>query len=138
MLRGQASEYKGFPWLCPLAPSLIPLDTSLIRTLQGHTSWVGAVALSSDGRRAVSGSDDNALRVWDLKDGKELVTFTVDANVSACALAQNNRTIVAGDSFGQVHFLRLEGVDLIHRLISSELQKTKNMKRQKGRDVARL
>jgi WD40 repeat protein len=82
-----------------------------IRTLQGHTSAVGAVALTSDGRRVVSGSEDSTLRVWDLKDGKELVTFTVDGNVTACALAQDNRTIVAGDRFGRVHFLRLAGVD---------------------------
>jgi WD40 repeat protein len=82
-----------------------------LRTLQGHTSEVNAVALSSDGRRVVSGSRDHTLRVWDLKDGKELVTFTVEGNVTGCAVAPDNRTIVAGDSFGRVHFLRLEGVD---------------------------
>ena len=81
-----------------------------LRTLQGHTHFVNAVALSSDGRRAVSGSDDRTLRVWDLKDGRELVTFTIDGIVKACALANDNRTIVAGDSFGRVHFLRLEGL----------------------------
>jgi WD40 repeat protein len=61
--------------------------------------------------KQLSGSKDNTLRLWDLKDGKELVTFTVDANVATCTVAQDNRTIVAGDGFGRVHFLRLEGVD---------------------------
>ena len=71
------------------------------------------MALTPDGRRAVSGSVDNALRVWDLRDGKELVTLTVDGNVTACAcaVAQDNRTIVAGDSFGRVHFLRFVEAD---------------------------
>jgi len=32
--------------------------------LQGHRSWVGAVAVTSDGR-VVSGSRDHALRIWD-------------------------------------------------------------------------
>ena len=53
----------------------------------------------------------HVLRVWDLKDGKELVTSTVDGIVDACAVAHDNWTIVAGDNLGRVHFLRLEGVD---------------------------
>jgi WD40 repeat protein len=82
-----------------------------LQTLQGHTSGVTAVALSSDGRRAVSGSPDHTVRVWDLQDGKEVVAFTIDGYVKACAMPQDNRTIVAGDGFGRVHFLRLEGMD---------------------------
>ena len=69
------------------------------------------MAITHDGRRAVSGSRDNTLRVWDLRDGKGLFTLTVDANVTACAVAHDNRTIVAGDSFGRVHFLRLVQAD---------------------------
>jgi WD40 repeat protein len=94
-----------------LAPSLTPLDTSLIRTLQGHTAVVTAVGLSSDGARAVSGSGDETLRVWELKEGKEVLTLTIDANVTACTVGPDSRIIVVGDSFGRVHFLRLEGVD---------------------------
>jgi len=47
------------------------------------------VAITHDDRRAVSGSRDNTLRVWDLRDGKELFTLTVDANVTACAVAHD-------------------------------------------------
>jgi len=42
-------------------------------TLQGHTTGVIAVAVTPS--RVASGSDDNTLRAWELKDGKELVTF---------------------------------------------------------------
>jgi hypothetical protein len=80
-------------------------------TLQGHTGWVNAVAVTPDGRRVVSGSRDNTLRVWDLKDGKEILTLTVDGEVTACIAAQDNRTIVAGDGFGQLHFLHLIEAD---------------------------
>jgi hypothetical protein len=83
-----------------------------IRTLRGHTDLVTAVALTADGRRVVSGSRDHTLRVWDLKDRKELVTFTIDGVVTACTVARCIRTIVAGDGFGRVHFLRLEGVSI--------------------------
>jgi WD40 repeat protein len=73
--------------------------------LEQHPSSVTPVALSADGRRAVSGSDDNTLRVWDLKEGIEMLTFTTDAEMTASAVAHNNGTILAGDSFGRVHFL---------------------------------
>jgi WD40 repeat protein len=81
------------------------------KTLQGHTAELYALAVTPDGRYVVSGSNDHTLRVWDIKDGRELVTFTVDGRVMTCVAAQDSRTIVAGDSFGRVHFLRLEGVD---------------------------
>ena len=69
------------------------------------------MALTPDGSSVVSDSLDNTLRVWDLEDGKELLRFTVDGTVTTCAIALDNRTIVAGDGFGRMHFLRLEGVD---------------------------
>jgi WD40 repeat protein len=33
-------------------------------TLRGHTSGVTSVALSGDGERIVSGSEDQTIRVW--------------------------------------------------------------------------
>jgi NB-ARC domain/WD domain, G-beta repeat/APAF-1 helical domain len=82
------------------------------RTLQRHTDFVHAVAVTPDGRYVVSGSwHDRTLRVWDLKGGNEPITFTVDGNVTTCVAAQDSRTIVAGDTFGRLHFLRLEKVD---------------------------
>ena len=80
-------------------------------TLQGHTSWVTAVVVTPDGRHVVSGSADHTLRVWDLKDGEEILTFTGDGEVSGCIAAQDNRTIVAGDDFGRLHFLRIVEAD---------------------------
>ena len=74
-LRSQASEHKGFPWLRPLGPSLTALAASLVRTLQGHTDNVWAVAVTPDGHHVVSGSADNMLRVWDLSTGETKTTL---------------------------------------------------------------
>jgi WD40 repeat protein len=63
------------PWLRPLQPALDPPGTALLRTLIGHSSVVNCVAITADGRRAVSASDDNTLKVWDLETGEELRTL---------------------------------------------------------------
>ena len=38
----------------------------LVRTLIGHTNWVGSLAFSPDSRHLVSGSSDTTIRIWDL------------------------------------------------------------------------
>jgi WD40 repeat protein len=81
-----------------------------IRTLQSHADRVYAVALTPDDCHIIFCCYDNTLCVRDLNDGKEFVTLTMDGKVNACSLAPDNRTIVAGDDFGRVHFLRLEGL----------------------------
>jgi WD40 repeat protein len=42
----------------------------LIRTLEGHDSVI-AVAITPDGKSAVSASYDSTLKVWDLEKGEE-------------------------------------------------------------------
>ena len=79
-----------------------------LRTVRVHTSQVHSVALTSDGRRAISTSDDKTLKVWDFEKGTTIATFTADARYFVGAVAPDNRTIVAGDSAGRVHFFYLE------------------------------
>ncbi|HUW84091.1 MAG TPA: NB-ARC domain-containing protein [Phycisphaerae bacterium] len=100
------------PWLRPTTPSLTPPGGPLLRTLTGHTASVWAVAVTPDGRQAVSGSFDNTLRVWDLETGRVVATFSADGAVTACAVVPDGLTIVAGDALGQVHILRLEQPDV--------------------------
>jgi WD40 repeat protein len=38
------------------------------------------VAIAPDGKRALSGSEDNTLKLWDLDSGRELRTFTGHSN----------------------------------------------------------
>jgi WD40 repeat protein len=46
-----------------------------LRTLSGHQDDVAAVAVTPDGKRAVSGSYDKTVIVWDLVGGRELARF---------------------------------------------------------------
>jgi len=74
-----------------------------------HTGTITAVALSGDGQRAASVSDDHTLAIWDVKGRMRLAMFTAENPLTCCALAPDGRVVAAGDSYGHVHMLRLEG-----------------------------
>jgi WD40 repeat protein len=60
--------------------------------LTGHDGAVLAVAVTQDGRRAVSGSNDRTVRLWDLKSGQILRTLTGHTDtISAVAVTPDGR-----------------------------------------------
>jgi uncharacterized protein (TIGR03067 family) len=48
-------------------------DGQEVRRFKGHRGFVTSVALSSDDRRALTGSQDQTARLWDVATGKELL-----------------------------------------------------------------
>jgi WD40 repeat protein len=68
----RVAEGSGASWLRPMQAALHPPGTGLIRTLKGHPGAVTGVAVSSDGRLAVSTALDETLTVWDVGSGREL------------------------------------------------------------------
>ena len=52
---------------------------AVLRTLQDHTNYVHDVAFSPDGKRLVSGSGDNTVRLWDVATGAMLQTLQAHA-----------------------------------------------------------
>ena len=63
------------------------------------------MAVSPDGRHAVSGSDDGTLAVWDLGTGNRLATITLDGPIPSVAWHPDGRSIVAGDAGGNLYRL---------------------------------
>lgn len=69
----------------------------IIRTFEGHTSWVHAVALSSDGSRIVSGGTDKTIKVWQPDRGQALHTIqTPGGSVHAAAFSPDGTTFATG------------------------------------------
>lgn len=67
------------------------------RVFHGHTGTVKAVAVTPDGRRAVSGSTDSTLRVWDMVAGAcERVLDGHSGSVNAVAVTVDGRYAVSG------------------------------------------
>jgi WD40 repeat protein len=98
------------PRLRPLWPTLEPAGGSLMRILEGHTSHVEAVALSADGKRAVSGSSDGTLRVWDLEGNQPpRVLESHTDGVTAVALSADGRRAVSASNDKTVRVWDLEG-----------------------------
>ena len=63
----------------------------------GFSKAVNAVALSPDGRQAVSASQDNLLRLWDISTGLLLRTFdTQTGGTDSVAFSPDGRRILAG------------------------------------------
>jgi DNA-binding beta-propeller fold protein YncE len=101
------------PWLRPLQPALNPPGTALIRTLEGHSSFVNGVVVSPDGRCAVSASDDYTLKVWDLEIGRELSTLVGQWQVNGVAVSPDGRRAVTASSDKTLKVLDLEtGLEL--------------------------
>ena len=79
--------------------------------LSGHDGPVAAVAVSADGRRAVSGSGDGTVRAWDLQEGLELAFFAADSMITGLAVTPAGTRVIAGTSTGPVHLLELCGYE---------------------------
>jgi WD40 repeat protein len=71
-----------------------------LRTLEGHTDGVNAVALTADSKRAVSASADRTVAVWDIETGELIASFGADSAVRTCAVASDGLTFVACRSTG--------------------------------------
>ncbi|MBW4493970.1 MAG: WD40 repeat domain-containing protein [Oscillatoria princeps RMCB-10] len=94
-----AKQSKEKPWLRLLTPSLTPPGGAPVSTLTGHTGSVNAVALTPDGKTAVSASNDRTLKVWDLRSGELKSTLTGHTDmVRAVAVTPDGKTAVSASS----------------------------------------
>ncbi|MBL8295023.1 MAG: winged helix-turn-helix domain-containing protein [Bryobacterales bacterium] len=98
------------PWLCPLWPSLTGPGWGTQRILEGHSDAIRAVAITPDGKRAISGSRDNTLRVWDLEGRQAPRVLEGHTNaIRAVAITADGTRAISGSEDRTLRVWDLEG-----------------------------
>ncbi len=87
-----------------------------LRTLRGHSEWIDRIAVDGDWRRAVSASEDQTLKVWDLKTGRPLRTLRGHSDkVTDVALSPDGRLAVSASWDGTLKLWDLDTGDVAGR-----------------------
>jgi WD40 repeat protein len=86
-----------------------------VREFTGHTGHVNAVAVSADGKLAVSGAgvlqprkgrpprlQDSTLRVWDFESGRQKAVFKAAAKITSVAISPDRKFALCGDEKGNL------------------------------------
>jgi WD40 repeat protein len=110
----QVKQWKQSPWLRPLTLSLTSPGGRLLRTLKGHSDSVKALAVTADGKRAISGSSDNTLKLWNLETGQELFTLKGHSNsLRALAVTADGKRAISGSWDNTLKLWNLETGEVI-------------------------
>jgi WD40 repeat protein len=89
------------------AALLVP--TSKIATLNGHTDNVECCAVFAEGRRALSGSSDNTLKVWDLDTNAVIATLNGHSgDVQCCSVFAGGTRALSGSRDNTLKVWNLE------------------------------
>ena len=93
------------------------LDAGLeLRRFGGPTRRVAALAVAPDGRLALSGGDDGALRFWDLDPSRDEAGASAPSGAITClAVAPDGKRAVSGGADGSVLLWDLRNRAIVHR-----------------------
>lgn len=82
----------------------------------GHSGVIDAVALSSDGKLAISGSLDNTLKLWEVESGREIRTFQGHSGaVHAVTFSRDNNFVFSGSRDNSVRKWDINSGELVRR-----------------------
>jgi len=88
-------------------------DLSSVRTLATLTKPVRALAVSPDGKKAIT-ADDATIRVWDLATGAER-TWGASGAILTLAISPDNTRLITGDVGGTIRLWDIaKGCEIVH------------------------
>lgn len=91
------------PLLLAAALAVYCTKAQAVTVYLGYSSAVHAVALSPNGRQALSGGGDNVLRLWDVATGLPLRTFDTQTDaINAVAFFPDGRYVLAAGNDGKI------------------------------------
>jgi hypothetical protein len=72
-------------------------------SLQGHNDWIQSIAVTPDGQRIITGSQDRTVRVWDAVTGRQLLVLQGHTRpVRSVAVTPDGQQIITGSADGTV------------------------------------
>jgi WD40 repeat protein len=72
----------------------------IIRTLTGHDAPVMGVAYTPDGKRLLTGSRDQTVRLWSVADGQTMISLKAPSAVNAIAVVAEGKQMAAAGEDG--------------------------------------
>lgn len=90
---------------------------SQMRRLKGHVAGVTAVAVTPDGKLAVSASRDYSVRVWDIKRGKQLRSLESHKDwIPSIAITPDGKRIISASADKTLKIWDIQQGTIIHTL----------------------
>jgi WD40 repeat protein len=68
-----------------------------LKTLKGHSGWIGTVVFSPNGQLLISGSEDHTIQFWSISTGQCIHTLQGHNNgVEAVVISSDGQILVSG------------------------------------------
>ncbi|BAZ01424.1 serine/threonine protein kinase with WD-40 repeats [Tolypothrix tenuis PCC 7101] len=101
----------------PNQPANITENSDQPQTLKGHASDVNAVAFATDGLTLASGSDDNTIKLWNIKNNQEIRTLKGHKKwIWAVAFSPDGKTLASGSADKTIKLWNLANGEVINTL----------------------
>ncbi len=109
LVAGTGTVGKVRLWNLKTGQQLEPIDA--------HFDRIGAIAISPNGQKLVTASDDKSIKIWDLKTGARMLTRTGHtAAINAVAISPNGKYVVTGSNDQTTKIWDFQSGDLVETI----------------------